>query len=132
MPNEVRLKRLSEIVKQRASEVILFELKDPRLGFVTVTRVKLAPDLSSAIVFWSVLGTRGQKSKTEHALKDASPFIQREVARILTTRVTPRLTLKFDPSIEGALRVTSILDRLAKERGEDPPAAPAPSATDEE
>ena len=58
---DVRLKRISELVQRKASEVILYELKDPRMGFVTVTRVKLSGDLRHAVIYFSVVGTDGER-----------------------------------------------------------------------
>ena len=118
MVNEIRLKRLTGVVQQRASRAILFELKDPRLGFLTVTRVKLASDLTQCTIFWSILGTPGEKSKAARALEDARGFLQSAIAREMGTRVTPRITLKFDESIEKAQKVYGILANLRKERAD--------------
>jgi ribosome-binding factor A len=95
--------RLTEVIRQRAAHVILFELKDPRMGFVTITKVKLAPDLSTCVIYWSVIGTDGDRSKTLHALEHARLFIQRRVAEGLRTRSAPALSFEFDPSVEGAI-----------------------------
>jgi len=119
MVSDIRLRRLAELVKQRASRAILYELKDPRLGFLTVTRVKLASDLTQCTLFWSLIGTAGERSKSAHALESARGFIQSAIAKEMGTRVTPRITLKYDPSIERAQKVYGILDRLRRERGED-------------
>ena len=127
MVNDIRLQRLSEVVRQRASRVILYELKDPRLGFVTVTKVKLARDLTQCTVYWSIMGTAGEKSKTAHALDDALGYVQSAVAKEMGTRKTPRLYFKYDPSMENAQKVYDILAKLKKERGEpvgDADAAP--------
>ena len=119
MVNEIRLRRLSEVVKQRAARVILYELKDPRLGFVTVTGVKLASDLTQCVILWSVIGTPGEQSKTAHALQDARGFIQSAVAGAMGTRVTPRIYLKYDPSLAKAQKVLDILAKIKAERGEE-------------
>jgi len=119
MVNDIRLRRLSEVVQQKASKVILYELKDPRLGFITITRVKLATDLTQCVIYWSVLGTKGEQSKTAHALEDARGFIQSAIAKEMSTRVTPRITLRFDPSLQKAQKVFEILAKLKKERGEE-------------
>ena len=135
MVSDIRLKRLTEVVKERASEVIVLELKDPRLGFVTVTRVKLARDLTQAVIFWSIIGSAGDRSKTAHALEDARGFIQSAVAKAMQTRVTPRLTIKFDPSLERAQKVHEILAQLRREReerGEGGDSEDAPKAKDDE
>jgi len=119
MVHEIRLKRLTEIVRQRASRAILYEMKDPRVGFITVTRVTLAKDLTNAVVFWSILGTDGDRSKTAHALEDAKGFVQSAVAGAMGTRQTPRLTFRYDPSFERAQKVHETLIRLRRERGEE-------------
>lgn len=119
MVNDIRLRRLSEVVKERASRAILYELKDPRLGFVTVTGVKLASDLTQCVIFWSVIGTTGAKSKTEHALESSKGFVQSAIAKAMGTRKTPRIYFKNDPSLEKAQKVNEILVRLRRERGEE-------------
>lgn len=116
MSADIRLKRLEKLALHRASEVVLHELSDPRMTFVTLTRVQLAKDLSHAVIFWSTLGEGGQRTKVEHALRDAAPFVQTEIAKVFATRRTPHVTFRFDASIEGAARVSGILDAIKKER----------------
>lgn len=116
MADDIRLKRLEKLALHRASEIVLHELSDPRLTFVTLTRVELAKDLSHGVIFWSTLGEGGQRTKVEHALRDAAPFVQSEIAKVFRTRRTPHVVFRFDPSIEGAVRVSGILDALKKER----------------
>ncbi len=130
MVNDIRLKRLTELVKQRVSVAIVKELKDPRLGFITVTRVKLARDLTTGVIFWSIIGTDADRSKTTHALEASRGYLQSVVAKAMGTRVTPRLTLRYDPSLVRAQKVYDVLARLRRERGEpeDPDGAvPAPT-----
>jgi len=116
MPDDVRLKRLEKLALRRASEIVIHELADPRLTFVTITRVELAGDLSHGTIFWSTLGEGGQRSKVEHALRDAAGVVQSEIAKVFRTRRTPHIVFKFDKSIEGASRVSGILDAIKKER----------------
>lgn len=125
MPSRTNLK-LAEVIRQRAAHVILHELKDPRMGFVTITHVKLAPDLTSAKVFWSVLGGGSERSKTMHALEHARGFVQRRVAEGLRLRNAPELLFDYDEAVEGAIKMGGILKQLRTERGEDPPAGAAP------
>lgn len=133
MAEEIRLARLEKLALRRASEVVMHELSDPRMTFITLTKVELAKDLSHAVIFWSTLGEGGQRSKVEHALRDAAPFVQTEIAKVFATRRTPHVTFRFDPSIEGAVRVTGILDRLEKERAErEGPSGPATDAAGED
>lgn len=118
MVNDIRLRRLTEVVKQRVSTAILQEMKDPRIGFLTVTQVKLSTDLSSAVVLWSIIGSAGDRSKAAHALDDARGYLQSAVAKVMGTRVTPRLTFHYDPSLAKAQKVYDILAKLRRERGE--------------
>ena len=91
MADDIRILRLEKLALHRASEVVLRELADPRLTLVTLTRVSLAKDLSYGTVYWSSLGTPGEKSKAEHALRDATGVVQSEVAKVFRTRRSPKL-----------------------------------------
>ena len=88
-------------------------LKDPRIGFVTVTGVRTATDLSSATVFVSVLGTEDEQDRTLAGLQSAHGVLQAQVARELGTRRTPVLTFEYDPAIERGVRLTKLIDELA-------------------
>jgi ribosome-binding factor A len=127
---EVRLEKLTQLVLRRASEVILYELNDPRLGFVTVTRVKLTGDLRHAVIYYSVVGTEADRSKTGHALEHARGHVQSEIARAMHTRVTPVVRFEFDESIAGSIRVSQLLHDLREERGEQEEAS-APGREEE-
>mgnify|MGYP002070071459 FL=1 len=116
MTADIRLKRLEKLALHRASEVVLHELSDPRMTFITLTRVELAKDLSHAVIYWSTLGEGGQRTKVEHALRDAAPLVQTQIAKVFATRRTPHVSFKFDPSIAGAVRVSGILAAIKKER----------------
>lgn len=117
--NERRIQRIQELIKHRVAEVIDQELSDPRRGLVTVTRVKVDRELQSCEVFWSILGDDKVRRLNEHMLQDATPFVQREVAKILSTRSVPRLRFRFDESIEGAQRIEELLTDIRRDRGED-------------
>jgi ribosome-binding factor A len=118
MANPVRISRLQELIKQRVSEVIQFELADPRIGIVTITKVKLSKDMSRCIVSYSTLGGPAQKSKCAHALESSRGYVQRAVAGIMKTRVVPHLTFAFDNAIEGSIRVTQLLRDALGDRSE--------------
>ena len=119
---DVRLNRLTHLVHRVASEVILYELKDPRLGFVTISRVKLSGDLRHAVLHYSVIGSDGDRSRTAHALEDAKGFVQSRIAKALRTRVTPVIRFEFDESVEGSVRISQILHELNHEQVEATPA----------
>lgn len=107
----------SEIVKE-TSRILLQEMKDPRLGFVTVTRAKVSDDYRNAKVFVSILGSPKQKKLSLAALRHARGFVQAELSRRIRMRVFPEILFALDESIEKAFKVTRMLDQLARERGE--------------
>ncbi|MCZ7646787.1 MAG: 30S ribosome-binding factor RbfA [Planctomycetota bacterium] len=125
----VRTERLKEVIRARASELILYELNDPRIGFCTVTKVDLAKDLSYARIHVSVLGDEAHKRNTMRALQSSRGLIQREVAQALKTRTTPHVELQLDESIERSFR---ILEKIKEARASDSdggqPRAEAPPA----
>jgi ribosome-binding factor A len=113
----IKIERLREKIKVECARVIMTRLNDPRAGFITVQNVELSKDLRHAKVFVSVLGTDAEKRTVMRMLKQATGFIQREVAGTLRTRVTPALTIVLDSSIDKSFRVAEILDQIKKERG---------------
>ena len=122
----LRVRRVQEAIKEEASLVITQQLVDPRLGFVTVTRVKVVRDLRSAIIYVSVMGGSGERSKTMHALKDARGFIKRAVGDRLQLRFTPELCFEFDVGIDKSIRVAELL----RQASEEPPPAPLEPSPD--
>src|SRR5919197_155071 len=107
-----RLRRVDEAVKEVLSESI-GELKDPRIGFVTVTGVRTSPDLRHAKVFVSVLGSERQREQSLAGLAAAHGVLQARVARELRLKRTPQLTFEYDPSVERGVRMTQLIDELA-------------------
>jgi len=110
-----RIERLKKVILRKASDVILYQLHDPRLGFVTLSKVDLTDDLRYATIYYSVIGDDAERSKTGHALENARGYIQKEIARALQTRVTPHIRFKYDESIEGALRIARKIDEAVAE-----------------
>lgn len=109
-------------VDETLREVIAAEvsrLKDPGIGFVTVTGVATSPDLRGARVFYSVLGDEAQRAETQAALERATPRLQGIVGREVRLKYNPRLTFVFDESIEQGLRMEQILHEIAEELGDD-------------
>jgi ribosome-binding factor A len=88
-------------------------LKDPRIGFVTITGVRVTKDLAEAKVYVSVLGTQREQEKTLDGLRAAHGVLQGAVARALNLRKTPILSFEYDPAIEMGMRLTKMIDELA-------------------
>jgi ribosome-binding factor A len=105
-----RMRRVDEAMREVLSTAITSELKDPRVGFVTVTAVETSPDLRHARVFVSVLGNPGERRRSLQALGRAHGFLQRRVAGELRLKHTPTLEFAYDYSTERGLRIAEILE----------------------
>ena len=112
------MRRVNESVRQVLAET-LPELKDPRIGLVTVTGVDTAPDLRHAVVFVSVLGSEKKKRATMVALDAAHGVLQSSLARQLRLKRTPQLTFEYDQSVEHGVRMSQLIDQLAPEDDAD-------------
>ena len=106
------MRRVDESLRQVLSEALL-ELKDPRIGFVTVTGVRTAPDLRQARVFVSVLGSKRKREQSLAGLAAAHGVLQARLARELRLKRTPQLAFEYDPSVERGVRMTQLIDELA-------------------
>jgi ribosome-binding factor A len=106
------MRRVNEAVRQVLSEAV-GQLKDPRIGFVTVTGVETSPDLRHARVFVSVFGSAEAQSKSLAGLAAAHGVLQSRLARELRMKRTPQLAFEYDPSVERGVRMTQLIDELA-------------------
>ena len=106
------MRRVNESVRQVLAEA-LPELKDPRIGLVTVTGVDTAPDLRHAVVFVSVLGSEKRRRATMRGLEAAHGVLQSRLARQLRLKRTPQLTFEYDQSVERGVRMSRLIDELA-------------------
>jgi len=108
-----RMRRVDEAVRSVLSDAITKDLKDPRVGFVTVTQVKTSPDLRHARVFVSVLGDEATRAATLEGLRSAHGFLQGQLARQLSLKHTPALAFEYDDSIDRGMRITELLQEIA-------------------
>ena len=111
-----RMRRVDEAVREVLSGAITQELKDPRVGFVTVTAVETSPDLRHARVFVSVLGNEPERERSMAALRSAHGFLQRRISSELTLKHTPTLDFLYDDSVDRSLRIQALLEE--QEEGE--------------
>jgi ribosome-binding factor A len=109
-----RMRRVNESIKEVLG-LTLPELKDPRIGFVTITGVETAPDLRHATVFVSVLGNEKAREKSLQGLAAAHGTLQARLARDLRMKRTPQLTFEYDPTVERGVRMTKLIDELASD-----------------
>ena len=110
-----RMRRVDEAMREVLSGAITSELKDPRVGFVTVTSVDTAPDLRHARVYVSVLGTDPVRRRSLDGLRSAHGFLQRRVADELHLKHTPTLDFVYDDTLDRAQRIGELLEREAEE-----------------
>jgi ribosome-binding factor A len=104
-----RMRRVDEAMREVLSDAITSEIKDPRVGFVTVTAVDTSPDLRQARVFVSVLGTTSERKRSLQGLRSAHGFLQRRVADELRLKHTPTLDFAYDDTTENAARIHELL-----------------------
>lgn len=108
-----RPERLAEAIKKEVSDMIRDELKDPRIGFATITSVDVSGDMRYAKIFISVFGEPEAQQKTIDALESARGFVRSELGRRIRLRYTPELSFKLDSSIQRGTRVIKLLDEVS-------------------
>jgi ribosome-binding factor A len=111
-----RMRRVDEAIRQVIGEAAAGELKDPRVGFITVTDVRTSPDLSQARVYVSVLGDESAREATLQGLRSAHGYLQRRVASELRLKRTPTLTFIYDDTTDKALRIDALIDEVIPEQ----------------
>ena len=106
------MRRVDEAMRMVLSDAIATDLKDPRVGFVTVTGVKTSPDLRHARVYVSVLGDDLTREASIDGLRSAHGYLQRRLAAELTLKHTPTLSFEYDESIDRGMRISQLLDQV--------------------
>ena len=144
MPQGSRPDRVGEEIRQELTRALAREVHDPGIGFVTLTRVKLSPDLQVARIYYTTLGDEKAKRETRRALERATPFLRRLVGASIRLRRVPELHFHFDEDIERQDRIEKILldlqherearavEQPADESGAAAAGVPEPSADDDE
>ena len=126
-----RVPRLNEQLRREVTEILRYQVKDPRVGFVTVNRVSASADLMLARVFVSVLGEEAEKQETLEGLTAAAPFIRSELSKRLRIRRVPELEFRLDRSLDHLRRVEELLEEAAPPPADEEEAA-LPGASHEE
>jgi ribosome-binding factor A len=125
-----RMRRVNEAVRSVVADAVR-DLKDPRIGLVTVTGVRVTPDLQEATVFVSVLGNEKTRRATLAGLSSAHGVLQARVNRELSLRRTPTLTFAYDDAVERGVRMTKLIEELAADLPEEPGSADGDRDADE-
>jgi ribosome-binding factor A len=134
MPQGSRPDRVGEEIREELAQLIARDVHDPGVGFVTLTRVKVSPDLQMARVYYTSLGDEKTRRETQRALERATPFLRRHIAARVRLRRVPEIRFEFDKAVEHQDRIEQILLDLEAERrarGEQAPDAPPTDEADD-
>ena len=112
-----RSERVADLVRKEICEMLVKTIKDPRIGFVTITRVTVTEDCRSAKVYYSVVGTFAERERCMEGLNSAKGYIRRELGHRMKLKYTPEIVFQFDPSIEYAAHMGELIHHLQEERG---------------
>ncbi|KPK18563.1 MAG: ribosome-binding factor A [Betaproteobacteria bacterium SG8_41] len=111
MPKDFsRSRRIAEQVQRELSEIIRMELKDPRVGMITITEVEVTPDTAYARVYFTLMGDAERIKETTAALTHAAGFLRSELAHRMKLRIVPQLVFKYDVSVERGARLSQLID----------------------
>jgi ribosome-binding factor A len=123
-----RMRRVDEAMRAVLSDAIALGLKDPRVGFVTVTGVKTSPDLRHAQVYVSVLGSEPERADSLQGLRSAHGYLQRRLADELRLKHTPSLSFHYDESVDHGMRISALVSELEHSADPSTPQGDAPEA----
>lgn len=114
MSSQLRVEKLQELIKQEISKMLLKEIKDPRIGFVTVTEVEMASDLHEAKIFVSIMGTEEKIKESLKGLRSALGFIRKEIGKRIRMRYIPTFSFELDTSLNYSEHIQKILLEINK------------------
>lgn len=110
-----RTERVAERIREEVSQILSTEVADPGIGLVTVTRVKVTPDLSLARVYWTLMGDQAERKKTQKALARAASYVRHLLSTRMSLRRSPEVVFTFDQAVTAQDRVEQILQDLKQE-----------------
>lgn len=129
MASTQRMRRVAEQIQQEISQLLLAGLKDPRVGFVTITSVEMSPDLQHARIYYTVVGDAHTREETQLGLESATPYIRQHIGRTVRLRYTPHLRFSLDQVPAQARRIEAIIEELhtgEEDEGGDSPDSESP------
>ena len=118
MPNSQRAQRVGELIQKEISALLLRGLKDPRIGFVTITGVEVTPDLHLARVYYTVIGDDAAKRSSAAGLQSSVPYIRQQLGKQLRMKYLPDLIFQYDSSIDYGNRIESLLREIHHDDGD--------------
>jgi ribosome-binding factor A len=114
-----RSDKVADLIQREISQMLLKSIKDPRIGFVTITKVNVSEDCRFAKVYFSVVGTLTERERSMKGLNSARGFVRKELGRRIRLRYTPEILFQFDPSIEYAIHMGELIQNIKQEKEPD-------------
>jgi ribosome-binding factor A len=114
-----RSDKVADLIQREISQMLLKSIKDPRIGFVTITKVNVSEDCRFAKVYFSVAGTLTERERSMKGLNSARGFVRKELGRRIRLRYTPEILFQFDPSIEYAIHMGELIQSIKQEKESD-------------
>ena len=114
-----RSEKIADVIQREISEILMKSIKDPRIGFVTITRVTVSEDCRFAKIYFSVAGDLAERESSQKGLESAKGYIRKELGRRVRLRYTPEIMFQFDPSIEYAIHMEKLIQSIRQEKGPD-------------
>ena len=116
MSSQLRIEKLQELIKQEVGKMLLYDIKDPRIGFVTVTEVEMTGDLREAKIYVSIMGNDEQIKNSMEGLQSALGFVRREIGKRIRLRFTPEISFAPDKSLDYSEHIQKLLLKIERER----------------
>jgi len=116
LSSQLRIEKLQELIKQEVGKMLLYDIKDPRIGFVTVTEVEMTGDLREAKIYVSIMGNDEQIKNSMEGLQSALGFIRREIGKRIRLRFTPEISFAPDKSLDYSEHIQKLLLKIERER----------------
>jgi len=113
-----RSDKIADLIQKETSQMLMRGLKDPRIGFVTITKVAVTEDCRTARIYFSVTGSLEDRARTTEGLNSAKGYVRKELGRRIRMKYTPEISFQFDPSIEYAIHIGEVIEQIRKEREE--------------
>ena len=110
-----RSEKVADLIQKEVSRMLVKSIKDPRIGFVTITKVTVSEDCRFARIYFSVAGTVAERENSERGLDSAKGYVRKELGRRLRLRYTPEIVFQFDPSIEYAIHMEELIQSIHRE-----------------
>jgi ribosome-binding factor A len=111
-----RSEKVADLIQKEISQMLVKSIKDPRIGFVTITKVSVSEDCRFAKVYFSVVGTLAERERSMKGLDSAKGFVRKELGRRIRLRYTPEILFQFDPSIEYAIHMGELIQSIQQEK----------------